>query len=128
MLTTLILAKLFGFYFIIIGTALVLNQAWYQKAIHDIGNNNGQTLLTGIITLILGLIAVALHNVWVYDWEVWITLLCWLLLIKGIIRTMFPSYFQHMAKKIRLTTHFINSISIVLMTIGLLLLYKAFTL
>lgn len=128
MLTTLILAKLFGFYFIIIGAALALNQAWYQKAINEMANNNGLTMLAAIITLILGLIGVALHNVWVNDWEVWITLLCWLMLIKGVIRTVFPSYFQHMANKIRLTTHFVNTICIVCITIGLLLLFKAFTL
>ena len=128
MLTSLILAKLFGFYFIIIGTALVLNQAWYQKAIHEMAKSNGQTMIVGIITLILGLMAVTLHNVWVYNWEVWITLLCWMMLIKGVVRTVFPSYFQQLMNKIRLTTHLINTISIICITVGLLLLYQAFRL
>lgn len=48
------------------------------------------TITTGYITFLLGLITVVLHNVWVWDWRVAITILGWATLLKGIEKVGFP--------------------------------------
>jgi hypothetical protein len=48
------------------------------------------TISTGYITFLLGLITVVLHNIWVADLRVAITLLGWTTLLKGIEKIGFP--------------------------------------
>ena len=48
------------------------------------------TIVTGYLTFLLGLGTVAAHNVWVWDWPVFITLLGWATLMKGITKIAFP--------------------------------------
>lgn len=48
------------------------------------------TISTGYITFLLGLVTVILHNVWVVDQRVVITILGWVTLFKGIEKVGFP--------------------------------------
>ncbi len=48
------------------------------------------TISTGYTTFLLGLVTVVLHNVWVWDWRVAITILGWATLLKGIEKIAFP--------------------------------------
>lgn len=56
------------------------------------------TISTGYITFLLGLITVVLHNVWVSDWRVSITLLGWVTLFKGIEKIGFPDRIHRRAQ------------------------------
>ena len=47
-------------------------------------------LISGYLALILGLVTVILHNIWVPDWRVAVTIFGWISLIKGIMRIGFP--------------------------------------
>jgi hypothetical protein len=48
------------------------------------------TISTGYITFLLGLVTVVLHNIWVVDLRVAITILGWTTLLKGIEKIAFP--------------------------------------
>ena len=52
--------------------------------------DKGFALFSGYLALILGLVTVILHNVWVADWRIVITIFGWISLIKGIVRIGFP--------------------------------------
>lgn len=54
------------------------------------------TVSTGYITFLLGLVTVTLHNIWVTDWKVAVTILGWVTLLKGIEKITFP---DHVNKK-----------------------------
>ena len=56
------------------------------------------TLSTGYISLLMGVVAVILHNVWVLDWTLIITILGWATLSKGIMKTAFPEYINKRAQ------------------------------
>ncbi len=59
------------------------------------------TVSTGYITFLLGLITVTLHNVWVADWRVAITILGWTTLLKGIEKIAFPNRVNKIAVKFK---------------------------
>jgi hypothetical protein len=44
-----------------------------------------------MITFVMGMVIVALCNVWNADWRVLVTLLGWLTVVKGAVITLFPS-------------------------------------
>ncbi len=56
------------------------------------------TVSTGYITFLLGLVTIILHNIWVVDWRVAITVLGWSTLLKGIMKIGFPTHVQKQAQ------------------------------
>ena len=56
---------------------------------------------TGYITLIVGLVTVILHNVWVADWRIVITILAWSTVIKGIQKIGFPEFIYKQAQRFK---------------------------
>ena len=81
------------------------------------------TVSTGYVTLILGLGTVILHNIWVFDWTVIITILGWCTLIKGILKMGFP---EHVHKQARNFKNRQDIESLVLALFGAWLLWMSF--
>jgi hypothetical protein len=48
--------------------------------------------------MLLGLMTVVAHNIWVWDWPVFITVLGWSTLIKGIMKVGFPGAINKQAQ------------------------------
>jgi hypothetical protein len=91
---TIYLAKFWGSLFIILG--LLSIGAKLLERIIEYTEDKTITISTGYITFLLGLMTVTLHNIWVADWRVAITILGWATLIKGIMKIGFP---EHINKK-----------------------------
>ena len=64
------------------------------KALHDVKRliveNRAFGLTYGYLSLFLGLASVLLHNDWVMNWHVLITIFGWLALIKGVLVIAWP--------------------------------------
>src|SRR6056297_1192614 len=94
MYVSIFLAQVFSIYFIVITIAMLINKTYYIDAAMELLQHKGLALLTGIFTLILGILLVLFHNIWVANWQVLITLLAWVTLFKGVIRLLFPIQMQ----------------------------------
>jgi hypothetical protein len=57
----------------------------------DLAGSKGLLWVTGFMTFVMGMVIVALYNVWSADWRVLVTLLGWLTVIKGAVIMLFPS-------------------------------------
>jgi len=88
--TSIILAKILGILYTILGVGILVNRRTYPQAVDDFFNNTGLTLLGGLVTVIIGLVIVAFHNVWPGHWSLIITILGWLALIKGAVLIIRP--------------------------------------
>lgn len=82
------LARFWGGLFIILGLGSVLVKLLGR--IIKYTEDRTVTISTGYITFLLGLITVVLHNIWVFDWRLAITILGWTTLLKGIEKIAFP--------------------------------------
>jgi uncharacterized membrane protein len=87
---TLFIAKLLGFYAIILASILLFKRELFKRVMEDFSKNYAVLFLTGIFTLIIGLAMVLTHNRWVMNWTVIITIFGWAALIKGIWLLAFP--------------------------------------
>lgn len=82
--------------------------------------------MTGILALLMGLLIVVSHNIWVADWRVIITILGWLILVKGIVRLFLPEF------AFRMMISFVQNIvvfyvtDIILLGLGIYLSYVGF--
>ena len=102
-------ARLWGSFFIIFGLLFIITRQ-LGKTI-EMTDDKAFVISTGYITLLMGLVTVILHNVWVADWRVAITILGWSTVIKGITKIGFPEHIhkqaQRFKKKQALSTIFI---------------------
>ena len=96
---TIFFAKLWGSFFVIFG-ALFIITGQLGKTI-EMTDNKAFVISTGYITLLMGLVTVILHNVWVYDWRVAITILGWSTLIKRIMKVGFPEQIHKQAQRFK---------------------------
>ena len=78
---------------------------------------------TGYITLLMGLVTVILHNIWIWDWPVIITILGWSTLIKGIMKVGFPEQINKQAQRFK-KKQWLSALFII--ALGAFLLWKSF--
>ena len=90
------LARLYGGLYVIMGF-LSLKTGLLGKTIKRT-DYTYFTVSTGYVSLLMGLVTVILHNLWVADWRVAITIFGWSTLIKGIQKTGFPEHINKQAQ------------------------------
>jgi len=83
-------AKILGPIMLIVGLGLLMNQKFYQKVLEDYSKNAALAFFCGILPLVVGIIVVLVHNVWVANWRVIITIYGWGGVIKGVWMLLFP--------------------------------------
>ena len=89
---SIFLAKLIGPLLFFIGVSLLVNHEGFRLMADQLLHNFALIYISGTITLVAGLAVVNLHNLWVRDWRVAVTILGWLAVIGGIVRIVVPQH------------------------------------
>ena len=114
-------AQLWGSFFVIFGLLFIIT-GQLGKTI-EMTDDKAFVISTGYITLLMGLVTVILHNVWVADWRIAITVLGWSTLIKGIMKVGFPEQIHKQAQRFK-KKQILSAIFIILL--GAWLLWMGF--
>ena len=96
---SVLLAQIFGPFFAILGLALLINKKMFLKMVKEMKNHYPVLIFGGAFNLFLGLLIVAGHNTWVKDWPVLITIIGWVMILKGVCLLLFPDSTHKMASK-----------------------------
>lgn len=96
--TSLDFARVMGPVMMIMGLSLALNRDAITKMARDFMKSPALVFLAGFLTLLLGMIIVAFHNVWVAGWPVLITLFGWVMIAAGIVRMNFAERLKKMGE------------------------------
>jgi hypothetical protein len=121
---SLILAKFLGLYFLCVGISAVLNPNRFGKIFDTFKQNEGILTLGAIIALIFGALIVSVHNIWVMDWAVIITILGWWAIIKGVGILAFPRFLDLFSFISKRSDSFYRVIGLIYSLFGLFLAYK----
>ena|SRR3990167_1668119 len=89
-LHSLFLAQAIGLYLLIVGIIMISRAKYYQDLLSHIKVGNSTIVLAGSFGLIVGISVVLVHNIWIWESELVITLVGWALLIKSILWLSFP--------------------------------------
>lgn len=87
---SIFLGRALGIYLLIIALSMLFNHKVFFRTFQQWIEQPATITITAFISIILGILMVLVHNVWVLDWRLVITILAWLTLIKGVIRLNFP--------------------------------------
>jgi len=127
MAISLLLAKLIGALFVVVGLGVLINPTHYGKMTSHFIKNAELIYFSGAISFILGLSIILYHNLWVSDWRIAITILGWLALIKGVFRIVMPTLGSEMADLLVLKKHMLYLMGAILFLFGLWLSSQGFS-
>jgi hypothetical protein len=118
------LAKLLGVYMLIVAVELILRRHEFEGAVRDFASSKGLIVFSGSVSLILGLAVAIGHPIYEFNFRGLITLIGYLLILRGIWRMAFPSRLQK-----RMATCFhqgYRECLILLIILGVYLTYTGF--
>jgi len=103
----------------------VVDADYYKKMASKMLDNPMFTYFMWFIMIILGMIVIQMHNVWVGDWTVLITIVWRAGLIKGISFIAFPKLMEEMSQSM-LNGEAMKVLPVITLVIGLLFGYFGF--
>jgi hypothetical protein len=123
MQASIFLARLLGPLFLIVGASVLLNPKAFRDIAAEVVKSVTLVYLFGFLDFAAGLAIVLTHNLWVADWRVLITLVGWLLLIRGAVRILIPETVMGYAAKVIRNKQLMPVAGVVTGIIGLVLCY-----
>ncbi|MBE7437094.1 MAG: hypothetical protein HS115_01470 [Spirochaetales bacterium] len=117
------LARAWGLYLTLIAISLIINRKALRQILKAAGKG-GFIYLSGFMALCIGILQVLSYNVWVADWNVILTVLGWVSLLKGILIFLWPGYARRSVEHFR--TGSLKVYLGLLLILGVFLLYRGF--
>jgi hypothetical protein len=97
--TSLFFAQFWGVFYLVFGSLFIITRQ-LGKTI-EMTEDKSFVISTGYTSLLMGLVTLLLHNVWVFDWRVIITVLAWGTFLKGISKIGFPEHIHRQAQRFK---------------------------
>jgi uncharacterized membrane protein len=85
-----VFANLIGLYLLVIGIIFATRSEYYSNILRSVKLTTFNIVVTGLFTVFIGLFLVEHHNVWVFKPRVLMTLISWVILIKGLLFILIP--------------------------------------
>src|SRR3989338_4768437 len=99
--TSIFLSKVIGLVSVISTIAVLVRYKEHLALEEETAKNPTLVYLSGLAFLALGALLVVSHSVWMLDWRIIITILGWIVLLKGAGRIFFPKAVMRLIAKKR---------------------------
>jgi hypothetical protein len=119
------IAKIYALIYLCTGLGFLLSTEYYKVIWTSFFDLSLTTYLVSISMLVTGLVIIRYHNIWEQSWKLWITLIGWVSLTKGVIFLIFPGFFLEFRHMIESEGYY-SSGGIFSLVIGLILGYFGF--
>ncbi|MCD6109469.1 hypothetical protein J7J83_01800 [bacterium] len=124
---SLFLAQVMGISFVVLGCGFLCNSRYYKAIYTNFVKNESLVFVISILMLVLGSTLVLTHNIWEGAWwVVLITILGWIILIKGFLLAVFPKSILEMTKSVVKWKGLFVWAGILYATLGVIFLYYGF--
>ena len=118
-------AQVIGLYLFLVSLATLVHQQRCRKTAAEFSTNHALVCLTGGLNLLFGLIIVVMHNIWVAQWPVLITIIGWLLVIQGVLKIFFPDTHARYSKNLLAKSGF-TLLNWIFLIVGIYLVWMGF--
>lgn len=121
---SIILAKILGLYFLALGLAFFINTKRFKNIYKQINEDENFLFMGGIVAVLFGSVIISIHNYWVLDWPLIITILGWWSLLKGFILFAYPDSIRFFSFIENRSNLFYKILSLAYIVLGSFLVYK----
>jgi uncharacterized protein YjeT (DUF2065 family) len=125
MSTYILLAQALGIILSGLSLSILSSKKVVRAVLEETARNQGLLWTLGLITLSMGSVVLVLNNVWSSGLQLVVTILGWLMLIKGLYILLFPTQAASLYRRWA-TENLLTFSGIVGLIIGLFLLYYGF--
>ena len=115
--TSIYLAKLMGPIYLVIAIGMLLNREHFRAVAKKFATSPALFYLSGALALVIGGLIVLLNNVW-SGWPVVITLVGWVAILKGIVRTVLPTQATSWVAKVTGNDNAMTAAGLVALALG----------
>ncbi len=122
---SLFVAQVAAIVYLSVGVGMLLDKKYYAKLLEGIMKDTTAMYIGGFMALIAGFTLVTFHNEWVKSWEVLVTIIGWIALIKGVMLLAFPSTLVGMTKS-WVNAKNLKTFSVIVIALGLVFGYFGF--
>lgn len=119
------LAEIWGVSMIAVALALLIKEKHLKKLFSAIETEQG-LFFWGVASFVIGVAQVLAHNIWVSSWQVVVTILGWIVLIKGLSFLFFPEMVKAWTKKME-NKQWLPVALVAAVLVGLVITYLGFT-
>jgi uncharacterized membrane protein HdeD (DUF308 family) len=123
MQASIFLARLLGPLLLVPGVSILINPRIFRAMATEVVGSVTLVFLFGILDFAAGLAIVLTHNVWAANWRVLITLIGWLMLIRGAARMLITDTLMSYGARFIRNKQLIPVSGIVLVILGLVFCY-----
>ena len=97
---TLLLAQAIGLYLFIMAIIMLSRAEYYRNMLTHINAGDSKIFSVATSSLAVGIFLVLIHNIWIWESEVLVTMIGWLVLIKSVICLSFPESMANLCNKV----------------------------
>jgi hypothetical protein len=124
--TSILLARILGICFLVISVGILANLKYYTNYSQNLVKDPMLITTTALIDLTIGAALIGSHNHWAASWIVIVTIIGWLIFVRGAVRLLIPQFVLKMGPKIVRHPNLLTGASCLFLLIGLFLSYKGF--
>jgi hypothetical protein len=124
---SIFLARLIGPLLLIPGIGIVVKPRVFRTMATEVIGSVTLVYLFGLFDFAAGLAVVLTHNVWAAIWRVLITLIGWIMLVRGAMRILIPDMVMGYAAKLMHSKQALALSSAALVILGLVLCYFGYS-
>ena len=125
MSASIIIAKIIGPVLLIAAIPMLMNPSYMRQMAEEFINSKAWIFMAGLMALIPGVAILATHYVW-QGWPIVITLFGWIMVFAGIVRLMFPTFIQKIAKNMMKDNKMIIGGALLWLFFGAFLTYQGY--
>jgi len=119
---SILLARFLGIFLTIWGIGAIANQKRLPGAIDEIVKSKSMQLIAAFIPLVMGSFFVAVHNRWVADWTISVTIVGWLFLLGGAFRAIMTEKWVSCVSKMKSEIN-LGVVGAIIVLLGMMFLY-----
>jgi uncharacterized membrane protein len=126
MTPAVLIARLTGPLFVVIGLGILLNASFYAGMVVEAVHSPTLVYLSGVASLLAGVAILNAYRAWTASWHVIITVLGWLCVIGGIMRIVLPQIVTSLATTIYSGPAALIAAAVIVLILGAYLSYESY--
>ena len=124
--TSILLARIIGVVYLVMGLSLLFNKEMYNKLMAELKQSGLSKMFMGLLAIVLGMLIVNTHNVWEWTYQGLITFIGWVVLLKWVAMLLWPKQVLNWSDKMSKGSGWRNAALVFSLVVGLYLTYVGF--
>jgi len=120
--------RIFGPAFVLMGLSHLLQPQMWVRFFELVRQTGSAAVIIGLYTLPSGLLLIATHNIWRWDWSLFLTIAGWSMTLKSALYILIPGLTNRvLTKRIATTSRSFQIVGAATALIGVLITWQAWT-